>query len=101
MKKELLIQIKSLKDELQQEGFIIDGIFGSAIKRDDFNDIDLLYHLKEEFFSKNIGFKGFKKLEEIKVYLQSRLGKEIDLASIDNLSNTAKKYILKEVIKVR
>ena len=100
MKKELLIQIKSLKDELQEEGFIIDGVFGSAIKRDDFNDIDLLYHLSEEFFSQNRGFKGFKKLEEIKVYLQSRLGKEIDLASIDNLSNTAKKYILKEVIYV-
>jgi len=100
MKKELLIQIKSLKNELQKEGFIIDGVFGSAIKRDDFNDIDLLYHLSEEFFSKYSGFRGFNRLEEIKVYLQNRLGREIDLASIDNLSNTAKKYILKEVVYV-
>jgi len=100
MKKELLIQIKSLKDELQKEGFIIDGVFGSAIKRDTFNDIDLLYHLNEDFFSQNSGFKGFKRLEEIKKYLQSRLGREIDLASIDNLSNTAKKYILQEVVYV-
>jgi len=97
---ELIRKIKVLKEELKKEGFIIDGVFGSVLRKKNFNDIDLLYHVDEIFLKKYNGFKGFKKLEEIKKFLKTKLGKEVDLAPIDNLSKTGKKYILKEVLYV-
>ena len=96
----ILKKIEILKSKLIKEGFIIDGIFGSVLRSKNFNDIDLLYHLDDKFFSQNRGYRGFKKLEEIKGFLQNHLGKKIDLAPIDNLSRTGKKYILKDVIYV-
>jgi hypothetical protein len=102
MDKKLFIKLKLIKQELQKEGFIIDGIFGSIARGDDNakSDIDILYHLEKPFFPKYEGFRGFKKLEEIKRYLKTQLQKEIDLAPSDNLSETAKKHILKDVIYV-
>jgi len=99
MKDKLIQKIKILKKELQKEGFIIDAIFGSFVKSEKFNDIDLLYHLDKSFFEKYNGFVGFKKLEEIKEILKKELKYDIDLAPIDNLSKTAKKYI-KDIIYV-
>ena len=98
--RELIKKIKVLKEELKEEGFIIDGIFGSVLRKKNYNDIDLLYHLNESFLKKYNGFKGFKRLEEIKKFLEIKVGKEVDLAPIDNLSKTGKKYILKEVLYV-
>ena len=92
--------LRTLKEELKKEGFIIDGIFGSAARSDQYEDIDILYHLEERFFDKYCGFQGFKKLEEIKRYIANTLGKEVDIAPIDNLSQTAKKYIFRDIIYV-
>jgi len=100
MKSDLINKIKILKKELQKEGFIIDAIFGSFVKGENFNDIDLLYHLDKPFFEKYNGFVGFKKLEEIKEIIKQELNYEVDLAPIDNLSKTAKKYIFKDIIYV-
>jgi predicted nucleotidyltransferase len=102
MDKKLFIKLKLIKQELQKEGFIIDGVFGSIARGDDntTSDIDILYHLENPFFQKYEGFRGFKKLEEIKLFLQNELKKEIDFAPSDNLSETAKKYILKDIVYV-
>ena len=99
---ELITAIKGLKNEFLEDGFVIDGVFGSYARGayTKKSDIDLLYHLEEPFFKKYSGFIGFKKLDEIKQKLSNKLGKEIDLAPKDNLSNTARKYILSEVIYV-
>jgi len=95
-------KIKHIKKELKENGFIIDGVFGSYARNEQTknSDIDILYHLENKFLEKYEGFLGFKKLEEIKNYLRKKLNKNVDFAPIDNLSNTAKKYILKEVIYV-
>ncbi len=95
-------KVKSLKPKLQEEGFIIDGIFGSYARGENTNesDVDILYHLDKKFYDTNIGFAGFKKLDEIKNYISEILNKKIDLAPKNNLSKTAKKYILDEVIYV-
>ena len=102
MDKALKIKIKKLKSILKKDGFIIDGVFGSIARGDYTNksDIDLLYHLEEPFFTKYQGFKGFAKIEEIKEFLKKELKRDIDLAPTDNLSNTAKKYILKDLKSV-
>ncbi len=102
MKKSILEKLRSIKKELKKEGFVIDALFGSVARGEENikSDIDLLYHLEKPFFERYEGFIGFKRIEEIKEYLKKQLGKNIDLASIDNLSETAKKYILKDTINV-
>ncbi len=102
MNEQILQQVKNIKETLKKDGFVIDGIFGSYA-RDEFtmaSDLDLLYHLEDEFYTKYNGFMGFKKLDEIKSYIAKKINKKIDLAPKNNLSKTAKKYILNEVIYV-
>jgi predicted nucleotidyltransferase len=95
-------KIKSLKNSFKNDGFIIDGIFGSYARGENTkdSDVDILYHLDEVFFKKYNGFIGFKKLDEIKKQISKSLDKKIDLAPKNNLSKTAKKYILSEVVYV-
>jgi len=95
---DILKRLKELKEEYKKDGFIIDGVFGSFARGEkNFNDIDLLYHVEKKFIEKYRGFIVFKRLEEIKRALSNELGKEVDLAPINNLSKTAKKYIFKEL----
>jgi len=101
-KKELIEYLRELKQELLEDGFIIEGVFGSYA-RDEANessDIDILYSINSDFLNKYSGFIAFKKLSDIKKYLSKKLKKDIDLAPKNNLSKSAKKYILKEVIYV-
>lgn len=100
--KEICDQIQSIKEILLQDGFIIDGIFGSYARGEntDESDVDILYHLENPFYEKYIGFAGFKKLDEIKNYISHILNKKVDLAPKTNLSKTAQKYILNEVVYV-
>jgi len=102
MDKKILNQIKSLKNMLSNDGFIIDGVFGSYARGENTpqSDIDILYHLESDFYEKNSGFLGFKKLEEIKSFLSEALEKKVDIAPKNNLSKTAQKYILREVVYV-
>lgn len=98
----ILNQIRFLKKKLQIDGFIIDGVFGSYARGENTlqSDIDILYHLESNFYEKNSGFVGFKKLDEIKNLISKTLEKKVDIAPANNLSNTAKKYILGDVIYV-
>ena len=100
---QLLIKLKPLKRSLQKDGFIIDGIFGSYARGDNDNDsdVDILYHLDKLFFDKYRGFAGFKRLDKIKQIISEELGRDVDLAPRNNMSLTAKKYILKDVINVQ
>lgn len=94
--------IKDIKETLLDEGFIIDGVFGSYARgenRSD-SDVDILYHLDERFYAKYSGFFGFKKLDEIKKSIAKKLNKKVDLAPKTNLSMSAKKHMLKDVIYV-
>jgi len=102
MDKELLKKLSELNKKLKKDGFVIDGVFGSYARGEEKinSDIDLLYHLEEEFLKKYPGFIGFKKLEEIKEFLKRELNMSVDLAPKNNLSNTAKKYIFKDLINV-
>lgn len=101
-KNEIFEKVKSLKDTLKNDGFIIDGIFGSYA-RDDFkedSDVDILYHLEKPFLDKYSGFIGFTRLNEIKEEISQEIQKDVDIASKEGLSNTGKKYILSEVVYV-
>ncbi|MFK5975157.1 MAG: nucleotidyltransferase domain-containing protein [Sulfurovum sp.] len=101
-KNEILQKVKALKKILIKDGFVIDGIFGSYARGDytDKSDVDILYHLEKDFLDKYSGFIGFHRLDEIKKIIADAIHKEIDLAPINNLSSTAQKYILKDVLYV-
>ena len=103
MKNQIILkQLVSLKQILLSDGFIIDGVFGSFARDEDTkdSDVDILYHLNAKFYEQYSGFIGFKKLDEIKEFISKTLNKKIDLAPKTNLSRTAKKYILNEVLYV-
>ncbi len=99
---QLIQSIKTIKMSLLDEGFIIDGIFGSYARCDNTkdSDVDILYHLDSKFYDKYSGFFGFKKLDEIKKLISKSLAKNIDLAPSTNLSQSAKKHILRDIIYV-
>lgn len=99
---ELIEKLRRLKGDFMDDGFVIDGIFGSYAREDytPQSDVDILYHLEKEFYTKYSGFKGFKKLDEIKQTIAQHINKNIDLAPKNNLSQTAQKFILKDVIDV-
>ena len=101
-KNDMIEKVKVLKEILRRDGFVIDGIFGSYARGDytDKSDVDILYHLDKTFLDKYSGFIGFKRLDEIKSIISKAINKEIDLAPQNNLSSTAKKYILKDVLYV-
>ena len=99
--KQIFENIKSLKKILQNDGFIIDGVFGSYARGDYSNnsDIDILYEIKDikEFMSKYKGFSAFSKLADTKEFLKKELNKEVDFVDKDSLNEIGKEFILKEV----
>ena len=95
-------KIIKINDKLKDDGVILDGIFGSYARGDakGDSDIDILYHLEDNFFKKYQGFIGFKKLNEIKQIISDELKLKIDLAPKNNLTSVGEHYILKDIIYV-
>ncbi|WP_456431761.1 nucleotidyltransferase family protein [Nitratifractor sp.] len=82
---------------------MIDALCGSFARNeeDEHSDIDLLYHVEKPFLDLHGGFDSFRELKRIKEYLQNRLNRPVDLIPMNNLSDTAKHYIVQEYIDVR
>ena len=99
---DMMAALRSLKARYLEEGFLIEGVFGSYARGDyhEASDVDILYRLNETFLQRYQGFCGFKRLYEIKQELTKSLGKSVDLAPANNLSDTGEKYILKELVRV-
>jgi len=90
-------KLRYIKNILQKEGFVIDGIVGSYARDENYNDIDILYHLEENFLKKYSGFEGFIKLEEIKTKLENLLNEKVDIIDKTTLNKIGKKYILRDI----
>ena len=101
-REQLIVKLKNLKPFLAKEGFIIDGLFGSYARGEQTgtSDVDILYHLDTPFLEKFGSFIGFKKLDEIKRTIEKELETRVDMAPSNNLSKTAQKYILRDIIYV-
>ncbi len=95
----LLQKLKEKKKSLLNEGFEIVGVFGSYARGEETedSDIDLLYDIKPIFFKKYGGSQAFARLNEIRQELKEFLNRDIDIATIDNNSNTFKKYALRDI----
>jgi len=97
------IKLKIL-NELQQKYknfFEIKYIVGS-FARGDFNsksDIDIIYSLNKNIIANMDVFEIFNILNDIKLELEQKLNRKIDLIDESTLNNIAKKY-MKEKIDV-
>ena len=84
-KDELLLKLKLVKEKYQDEGLKLLGIMGSYARdeADEFSDVDVLYELNYELFSKRYkdGFSKLLRIDEIKKELELILNKKVDLVS--------------------
>ncbi len=95
--------LQKIKPQLEREGFHIIGIFGSYARGEETekSDIDILYRLEpQKFLMLYPGLQSFGRLTEIQKFLESTLHKRVDIADIDGLRATGKKYILKDLCYV-
>ena len=87
-KSEILEKLKNIKPKYENEGIKLQGLFGSYAKdkADEFSDIDILYSLDYEKFSKKYkdGFSKLLRLEDIKSELEKLFGKKVDLVPSQN-----------------
>lgn len=100
-KEQILDYLRNVKAKYEQEGFLIQALFGSY-SRDDANeksDIDILVEATPAFASK-YGFKSFERIRQIQTELSNALGVQVDLADRTGMGKTAKKFIIDRALYV-
>jgi len=97
-------QIREIKNQYQNEGFEIVGIFGSYAhgNADNFSDVDIAYSVDYDKFNQKFkgGFAKILRIEEIKEELQRRLHLKVDLVSLNNNNMTFKQKVQKDMVYV-
>ncbi len=93
-------KLKVLKKELLKKGFIIEGVVGSFSRGENYNDIDIVYSVNKDFLRSYRGFRAVIEIENIKKFLEKELKKSVDLIAKNSMTNTAKKYMLKDFVNV-
>lgn len=95
----ILEKISDIKKMYKDDGFVIDGVFGSYFRGDynAFSDIDILYDLTQAFRNKYKGFKAVARINEIQESISAILGIKADLVQKQTLGEISSRYILKEV----
>jgi len=95
--------IKELKSELSEDGFIIEGVFGSRVREDytEISDLDILYEIEKNFRDKYKGFKAIARIDNIRDFLSAQLNVNVDLVQKSTLNPIGRKYILPELVNVR
>ena len=90
MNKDILNKIVEIKEQLLDDGFIIEGVFGSYTKDNfnEFSDIDILYNLDKSFKDKYQGFKAIARLDAIQKEVSFLLNIEADLVQKSSLKFT-------------
>jgi len=102
LKSDYIRILKELKLELQEEGFIIQGIFGSVARNENksSSDLDVLYELDSQFRNSYRGFKAIARIDSIQQLLSEKLNIQIDLVQRSTLNQIGEKYILSELVNV-
>ena len=102
VKSEILEKLKELKAVYNQEGFIIEGLFGSysSGEANEDSDIDILYDVETIFLEKYKGFVSVSKILDIQNELSSIFHKKVELTSSSGLSKRIQENILAKTIYV-
>ncbi|MDX1960064.1 MAG: nucleotidyltransferase domain-containing protein [Leptospiraceae bacterium] len=95
-------KISTLKTKYESKGLIILGVFGSFARGEETpnSDIDILYTCTEKTYQEYPGWDFYVFLEDVKKDFESELGRKVDFAEREALSNIGKKFILPEVFYV-
>ena len=93
-------KLRALKKELLKKGFIIEGVVGSFSRGENYNDIDIVYSVNKDFLRSYKGFRAVIEIENIKKFLEKELKKSVDLIAKNSMTNTAKKYMLKDFVNI-
>ena len=99
---EIFEKLKTEKLNLDKEGFVIIGLFGSFARGEEKedSDVDILFELKEEFYQKFIGWAITREIENYKFKLEKKFNRKVDLVNRKALSKIGQKYILPELVYV-
>lgn len=87
-REEVLTKLSAIKKQHEAEGFHLVGVFGSFARgeSDCFSDIDVVYRIDRELFSRKYkdGFSKILKIDAIRQELAASINKKIDLISLDS-----------------
>ncbi len=102
MDKETIIKIKAVRQKYIEEGFVIEGVFGSFARgeENEESDIDIIFSCTDVSFERYPGLSYFSLYERVKSELERALNRKIDLVDKNGLSEIGRKYILPEVVYV-
>ncbi|MCZ8156062.1 MAG: nucleotidyltransferase domain-containing protein [Leptospira sp.] len=100
MSKELSEIFEILNHDLASMDLSFLGIFGSRARGDNTeqSDYDILFEDTEAFRKKFRGFNRAYRLEVVKLELEKKLGKHVDLVNKRTLGTIGSKYILKDLV---
>lgn len=102
-RKELNKIFEIINQDLASTNLYFVGIFGSRARGDntDQSDFDILFEDTEAFRKNFRGFQRAFRLEEVRLELEKKLGKHVDLVNRRTLGSVGSKYILKDLIHAR
>ncbi len=102
--KQIISQIREIKNKYQHDGFEIIGIFGSYAHGNagNFSDVDIAYNVDYSIFDKKFkgGFAKLLRIEEIKEELQKQLHLKVDLVSLNSNNDKFKQKVQKDMVYV-
>lgn len=99
---EIMAYLKTLKPELEKEGIILLGLFGSFVKKsaDEKSDIDILIETTDRFVQKYRGWSAFAYIDEhLRNRIEEKFHRKVDIFD-KNSDSPLKKRILEEVCYV-
>ena len=101
-KDEILAYLKELKAELEKDGIVELGLFGSYAKgtASASSDIDIVIRTSDEFYQKFRGFKAAIFLGELRESIENHFGLSTDLCNLRNYDDEKRKNFFKGAIYV-
>ena len=101
-KDEILAYLKELKSELEKDGIIELGLFGSYAKgtASASSDIDIVIRTSDEFYQKFRGFKAAIFLGELRESIENHFGLSTDLCNLRNYDDEKRKNFFKGAIYI-
>jgi len=102
MDKEIINKIEAIRRKFIQDGFVIEGVFGSFARGEEGqeSDIDIIFSCTDVSFEKYPGLRFFALYDRVKKELEIELNRKVDLVDKNGLSEIGRKYILPEVVYV-
>lgn len=101
-KNEILLYLKTLKSELNAEGIVSLGLFGSMAKDTNTaeSDIDIVYETSDTFINKYKGWSAFTYLNtHLRDKIANKFNTNVDMFDL-NSSSSIKEKVKKEALYV-